>query len=325
MAATANGLETPTLQNHALAGATPSVTERWSDSKRGREPNKLDSFPGGNAVMGNGNGDESSPSNGVQDEIKILCGPLLNYKGMRNAGAKAAVWRGSVLIVTQLGHREPELKLQYKGPWNRDREASGNQTITPSPTASSHSFRRTINGLKLYEDSTKTFWRFAIDLPLQAQEACWDYSLANTHIYSTARPQSLPTYTFIVPSMSQSMRMMFHSCNGFSVGTDEEAWSGPALWNDVLRRHKQAPFHVMIGGGDQIYNDAVRVKGPLKAWTDIGNPVRRREYPFDKALMAACDSFYFENYANWYSTEPFAKANSQIPQVNIWDDHGMSG
>lgn len=116
---------------------------------------------------------------------------------------------------------------------------------------------------------------------------------------------------------------MFHSCNGFSVGTDEEAWSGPALWNDVLRRHAEVPFHVMIGGGDQIYNDGIRVHGPLREWTEIGNPKKRRDYPFPEKLRADCDDYYLNNYIRWYSTEPFATANGQIPQVNIWDDHDI--
>jgi hypothetical protein len=38
---------------------------------------------------------------------------------------------------------------------------------------------------------------------------------------------------------------MFHSCNGFSVGTDEDAYSGACLWNDVGRVHAKTPFHVM--------------------------------------------------------------------------------
>lgn len=119
------------------------------------------------------------------------------------------------------------------------------------------------------------------------------------------------------------MRVMFHSCNGFSVGVDVDAWSGPALWNDVLRIHEQKPFHVMIGGGDQIYNDSVRVSGPLKEWTDEKNLVRRRQYPFPEELRARCDEFYFKNYVRWYTTEPFATANGQIPQINVWDDHDI--
>ncbi len=42
----------------------------------------------------------------------------------------------------------------------------------------------------------------------------------------------------------------------------------------------------MIGGGDQIHNDGVRVDGTLKPWTDIGNPKKRRGYPFDEDLRA---------------------------------------
>jgi hypothetical protein len=79
----------------------------------------------------------------------------------------------------------------------------------------------------------------------------------------------------------------------------------------------------MIGGGDQIYNDSIRVKGPLKEWTEISNPRKRREYPFNEDLRNRCDKYYFENYVRWYSTEPFAAANSQIPQINIWDDHDI--
>ena len=79
----------------------------------------------------------------------------------------------------------------------------------------------------------------------------------------------------------------------------------------------------MIGGGDQIYNDGVRVNGPLKAWTDIGNPHKRRNYPFDNKMREDCDKYYYENYVRWYSTEPFASANAAIPQVNIWDDHDI--
>lgn len=108
---------------------------------------------------------------------------------------------------------------------------------------------------------------------------------------------------------------MFHSCNGFSVGTDEQAWSGPALWNDVMRRHAEVPFHVMLGGGDQIYNDGIRVHGPLATWTAISNPKKRRDYEFPEKLRAECDDYYLKNYIRWYSTEPFASANGQIPQV----------
>lgn len=79
----------------------------------------------------------------------------------------------------------------------------------------------------------------------------------------------------------------------------------------------------MIGGGDQIYNDNIRTDGPLKEWTAIQNPEKRRHHKFSEELRARCDKFYYQNYVRWYSTEPFASANASIPQVNIWDDHDI--
>lgn len=175
--------------------------------------------------------------------------------------------------------------------------------------------------MKLYEDPKKAFWRFKLELPFQQYEARWEYELH--HVFSNLGKKTDKPQTFVVPSISQSMRILFHSCNGFSVGTDIEAFSGPALWNDVLRMHDQQPFHVMIGGGDQIYNDGVRVDGPLKPWTDIGNPHKRREYPFGEKMRAECDEYYYTNYVRWYGQPPFSTANGQIPQINIWDDHDI--
>ncbi len=265
----------------------------------------------------NGYGDEIPAV--VKEEQEIMCGPLLNYKGMSGAGSELALWHGSIVLVTKPGHHSPKLKLKCLVSNGEDTLDVVDRPDTARNDVSRAKTLRYVIGEKLYEDWVKAFWRFDIDVPLQECEASWEYTIAST-LLSGASPRSR---TFVVPSTTQSMRIMFHSCNGFSIGTDEEAWSGPALWNDVMRLHEQKPFHCMIGGGDQVYNDGVRVgDGPLKSWTNIGNPKRRRDYPFNEELRAACDSWYFESYVNWYSTGSFALANSQIPQINIWDDHG---
>ncbi len=46
-------------------------------------------------------------------------------------------------------------------------------------------------------------------------------------------------------------------------------WGVPHLWKDVLNRHAAGPIHALVGGGDQIYNDAVWKTPPLLAWLDI--------------------------------------------------------
>lgn len=212
------------------------------------------------------------------------------------------LWHGTVLLVTKPGQHLPELELA---------PVSGTQTDQ----------KQKIQALKLYADPDKTFWRFSLRLPLSSAETKWQYTIPNMKFEMEVSTSS--SRDFYVPSAQESMRIMFHSCNGFSIGTDEDFWSGPALWNDVLRTHQKRPFHVMIGGGDQIYNDNIRTEGPLKEWTAIKNPEKRRHHKFPEDLRARCDKFYFRNYVRWYSTEPFASANAAIPQINIWDDHDI--
>ncbi|KAK4242379.1 hypothetical protein C8A03DRAFT_29478 [Achaetomium macrosporum] len=235
------------------------------------------------------------------DGKEVVCGPLLNYRRMEGER-----WVGSVLVVTKGGGRTqplvPVLKLRRAG------------------QAGSAGRHTDIQGVCLYSDARNTFWRFDLVVEMEATETKWEYEVPDLRLASKTKPR---VNSFFVPAVDESMRIMFHSCNGFSVGTDEAAWSGPALWNDVMRRHQQRPFHVMIGGGDQIYNDGIRVSGPLRPWSDTKNPKKRKDHPFPESLRQECDDYYLRNYIRWYSTEPFAAANGQIPQLNIWDDHDI--
>lgn len=180
-----------------------------------------------------------------------------------------------------------------------------------------------VKGIKLYADPKNVFWRFNIQVEMQETETHWEYQIPGLQFTSGTKTDK---QSFFVPAVFESMKLMFYSCNGFSVGTNEDAWSGPALWNDVLRVHKETPLHVMyvllintscgypvfigdfvityangrrIGGGDQIYNDGVRVNGPLRHWSDIKNPKTRRDYPFPESLRKDCDEYYASNYIKW--------------------------
>ncbi|EDN04107.1 conserved hypothetical protein [Histoplasma mississippiense (nom. inval.)] len=198
---------------------------------------------------------------------------------------------------------------------------SERSTLVNGNVSQSDSQVTTVEGVKLFADHNKAFWRFSVMVPLRAQQMRWEYFFPRFHYFN--HKESTGRWSFVVPGANHSMRIMFHSCNGFSIGTDLDYWQGPLLWNEVLRLHEERPFHVMIGGGDQIYNDSVRVDGPLKEWTDISNPHKRRTHPFPEKMRNECDSYYYENYIKWYGMESFATANSQIPQINIWDDHDI--
>ena len=102
-------------------------------------------------------------------------------------------------------------------------------------------------------------------------------------------------------------------------------FSGPdPLWRDVLNCHQTRPFHVMIGGGDQIYNDAVMLQSPLfSEWTKMKNDHNKFDAEFSSAMQDELETFYLERYAMWFSQGLFGMANSQIPMVNMWDDHDI--
>ncbi|KAL2756881.1 hypothetical protein ACRALDRAFT_2121341 [Sodiomyces alcalophilus JCM 7366] len=261
------------------------------------------------------------------DGRDIACGPLLNYRRM-----DGHTWYGSALIVTKGGGKTPSaapvLHLRRvrldnsKNPDSHNDTAvtTGTTTNEEAHTAGADGVVVEVKGECLYSDPRNTFWAFGLSVEMERSESKWEYWFPDMRFISQTKPRR---NSFFVPALDESMRVMFHSCNGFSVGTDVDAFSGMPLWNDVGRRHAEAPLHVMIGGGDQIYNDGIRVDGPLRPWTDISNPKKRRHYPFPEKLRQACDDYYLNNYIKWYSTEPFAGLNGQIPQLNIWDDHDI--
>lgn len=275
----------------------------------------------GPVVQGCGYGSEPQAGN-TNSYLEVICGPLLNYKHM-NVESSSSTWHGSVLIVTTPTQKQPVLRLRQTGPVSHGSNGvyTNGHTNGHANGHASSSQGNTFYGIKLYEDPNKAFWRFSISVPLEVYEARWEYVIPDFQYVDGAEVKA--PWDFVVPSVSESMRIMFHSCNGFSVGTDTDSWAGPALWNDVLRVHAVRPFHVMVGGGDQIYNDGVRVDGPLRKWTEITNPHKRRAHDFNNQLRADCDEYYYKNYVRWYTHEPFKTANGRIPQINIWDDHDI--
>lgn len=151
-------------------------------------------------------------------QLDVMCGPLLNYQGMIEEES-GLYWHGSVLIVVAPNERHPLLQLRALGPITQSSNAQANGGLFSKLSKGS-----SVEGLKLYSDPDKTFWRFTLKLPLSGVETRWQYTIPDIRFSSGVSIS--PSREFVVPSAIQSMRLMFHSCNGFSVGTDEEFWSG---------------------------------------------------------------------------------------------------
>ena len=94
--------------------------------------------------------------------IEVVCGPLINFQRLNYAGT-SATWYGTVLIVAKPTDTTP--RLDY-GP-----TASRGETIS-------------VEGLKLYQDPDKAFWRFSLEVPLTEVQAQWTYHIPNIRFLS---------------------------------------------------------------------------------------------------------------------------------------------
>ncbi|KAF2118228.1 hypothetical protein BDV96DRAFT_569512 [Lophiotrema nucula] len=173
---------------------------------------------------------------------------------------------------------------------------------------------REIPGVRLHAERGVTFWRFNLEIELASVQTRIAYRINRG-----------PAIGFWVPARGEMMNIMFHSCNGFSLSVNSKDFCGPdPLWRDVLNSHQTRPFHVMLGGGDQIYNDAaMRDTTLFKQWTESKNPLHKHHAGFSSELQNELEQFYLDRYSMWFSQGMFGMANSQIPMVNIWDDHDI--
>ncbi|KAI8339614.1 hypothetical protein BC941DRAFT_393901 [Chlamydoabsidia padenii] len=245
---------------------------------------------------------------------ELIAGPLLRYIG---TNYERNTYLGSCLLVSTHKHA-PIVEV----------------TLRPASSIPGHSkhhhFRRNLNPrtFKLVGEPLDifnqqyTFWRYAIELPLtnEAQIA--------TYTSDTFTHQS--SFEFHLPSLQQSMRFMFYSCNGFSDIPQEMknkfGEKEAPLWQDVLDRHQVMPFHVLLGGGDQLYQDRLLKEDFMKPWRDEKDPKKRVAMTLTQAMRDGFEHFYFWNYVinfGFKDNPVIAQAFATIPSVNMWDDHDI--
>lgn len=178
----------------------------------------------------------------------------------------------------------------------------------------------------IFQDFGKSIWRFNMSFRLHPE-------LELQVLYTVNGDAALGD--FFLPAQSQSMNVVFFSCNGFSLGVEPDDFKGD-LWKDVLRHHNVKHYHVMLGGGDQIYNDMVTVDcEPVHKWTQIKLPHHKHHHPFPEEEQRITEEFYMNHYIAWFGNgywkgpkghclkPDFPKAMATIPSINIYDDHDI--
>ncbi|CAG7846587.1 SubName: Full=Uncharacterized protein {ECO:0000313/EMBL:CCA69829.1} [Serendipita indica DSM 11827] len=281
------------------------------------------------------------------------CGPLLRYDTVEND-----TYYGSVLIVTadagSIYSPHPRLTLE----WDPERpsylrsSSTSSQYYAPGSTPMgdpSHpaaayggtSYSRTsLQSTDSYTPSARartslikaqeiwvyhgpygscTFWRMMFEIPLSENEMAITYRVNGGH-----------GLQFFVPGKTQNMRWAAYSCNGFSAGINADEFRGPGhasgfdpVWSDLLDQHAEKPFHVLVGGGDQLYCDSLMREPEFQEFINLTSRKAKLAYQITDSIRAAIDRFYFSHYCLVFRNGKFAQANSTIPMVNMLDDHDM--
>lgn len=264
---------------------------------------------------------EESPIKGNPNGI--VCGPILR---LIHVDYIKNIYAGSILIVTKnISELDNPPVVDYvTGPLQRiemqNVEVPLNLqigTFTP----------KLFHQDKLGED-TFQFYRYHIELPLVSHDQMIRYSVDDKWKLN---------YRFYIPSQTTNFNVIAYSCNGFSLAVDTTTFKG-SMWFDILQKHSKIHYNVMLGGGDQIYSDSIKLYSPDVAhWIQTKNQVTKYTMNVDQPFRQDMENFYLKEYIEWYgfghwhgSTEksqttqrilPIALAT--IPSINIWDDHDI--
>lgn len=113
--------------------------------------------------------------------------------------------------------------------------------------------------------------------------------------------------------------MSKNQCNGFSAGVNPDDFRGPGfasgydpVWSDLLQKHTEQPYHVLVGGGDQLYCDAIMREPEMQDWVTCHKPEKKRGFPLSEEMRFAIDRFYFNHYCQVFRSGAFARANSSM-------------
>ncbi|KAL0020527.1 hypothetical protein WJX79_003404, partial [Trebouxia sp. C0005] len=232
----------------------------------------------------------------LTQDLQPVFGPYLRFN---NWDISTGLWTGSVLVVA---HHS----VTSRPSLNFTSSTGGNQSS---------------EGILLDTYGQHNFWRFSLGTSLGQQPQVLQYSL---HYGPAASMPQSQSYTVHLPSRDQPWHWGFHSCSGFSLSVHQADWGGVApLWRDLLEQHQASPLHLVVGGGDQLYNDALFKLPTTKTWLAIKDAKERDLAPFNQNMAQEVYEYYFRNYAVHFSSEAMSLAFATIPQTMTWDDHDI--
>lgn len=176
--------------------------------------------------------------------------------------------------------------------------------------------------VKTGEMGVGTVWRAELNIPLGSARDI-TYSIeSNGQSVNDARGES--QWSFYVPAENEPPKIGYASCNGFSDYKLMASTDNPyRLWEEMAEQHQEAPFSLLLMGGDQVYADSIWSTVPtLKAWNE-GSRKQKIKYTPSKRMMDQLERFYVDLYLDRWNKPAMAKMLSSIPSIMMWDDHDI--
>eukprot|EP00835_Amoeboradix_gromovi_P003891 NODE_276_length_12087_cov_0.626376.p2 type:complete len:598 gc:universal NODE_276_length_12087_cov_0.626376:9765-11558(+) len=224
----------------------------------------------------------------AEPSFSSVIGPFLRFRGILKNNYSV-----SVLVIAR---DQPEIQIYPDKNKNTD-------ALTIAP--------KLIDTFKSYN-----FYRYMINVEL--------LSYAQTISYRLITLTSSQVYNFRVPAFSQNCRFASYSCAGVSIGESVGDHGGYcSLWKDLLSEHQCNPFHLIIGLGDQLYNDLVFYVPSLAQWMKSKTRKARTSYPCSDLILNEISNFYFQHYCLHFMRDHIRHVFSSVPSINVSDDHDI--
>lgn len=236
--------------------------------------------------------------------MKIVLGPILHV-----VDCSAATWRFRVVVHTAAGSTAKPAAdaLEF--------ESDDVVVSEAAPIAD------------LSEYGLGRSWGWSVEAPRRDDERRLKYVLR--HDGGELRVDHV-----FVPARTRLPRIAYTSCSGFSDGAiDPQAKKQPfELWKRMKNLHERTTsrdptrnpsgFHLLIGGGDQIYQDGVviDVDGRRKTVEDI---VADRPAVQAATFLRAARRAYAAHYVQHFAIPEMAAMFARLPALRTWDDHEL--
>jgi hypothetical protein len=228
--------------------------------------------------------------------MRCLIGPILHVQQ-----STLAEWRFSVGLLVE-DPKADGLSLTF--------DAAASATVSASPAA-------------LGELGGGTWLSWDVGIPRRAEEFDTRYRIDGLD----EGPVEFDLVS--VPAAGQAPRIAFFSCNGVQ---DPKDWTTQpemeALWELLLARHRTGlcpdgsggRYHVLLGGGDQIYCDSIWKDVPALAKLDTWK--KRQLAKVTPTIERGIEKHYAKLYLRW-SQSYFRNVHARVPGIYTWDDHDI--